>query len=120
MSVPVLKQGKVLIACIQSALTDRDLLQLRDDLSEKIGTFSSKGVVIDVSALDVLDSFATRTLQGIAHMTKLRGAETIIVGMQPDVAFSMVQLGLTLTGVRVALDLEEGLAQLTQAEQTRV
>ena len=116
MSVSILKQGNVLIACVQSALTDRDLLQLRDELSEKIGKHFSKGVIIDISALDVLDSFATRTLRGIAHTTRLRGAETVVVGMQPDVAFSMVQLGLTLEGVCVALDLEEGLELIAQRE----
>lgn len=111
MSVPVLKQGDVLIASIQAALSDRDLVQLRDDLSEQIGHFRSRGVVIDVTALDVLDSFATRTLRSIAHTAKLRGANTVIVGIQPDVAFSMVELGLTLSGVLTALDLEDGIAK---------
>src|ERR1700733_15110312 len=109
MPVPILKQGGVLIACIQAALTDKDLVQLKDDLSGRVGRFRSSGVVIDVSALDVVDSFAARTLRGIAQTTKLRGAETVIVGIQPDVAFAMVQLGLTLEDVLTALDLEEGL-----------
>jgi rsbT antagonist protein RsbS len=108
MQVPILKQGNVLIACVQAALTDKDLIQLKDDLSERVGKFRSSGVVIDVSALDVLDSFATRTLRGIAQTTKLRGAETVIVGVQPEVAMAMVQLGLTLDDVSTALDLEEG------------
>jgi rsbT antagonist protein RsbS len=112
MHVPVLKQGEYLIASVQSVLSDADLLQLRDDLAERVGRFRSRGVIIDVTVLDVIDSFATRTLRAVAHMLKLRGAETVIVGIQPDVAFAMVQLGLTLEGVGTALDLEEGLAYL--------
>ena len=112
MHVPVLKQGEYLIASIQSALSDPDLLQLRDDLAKRVGEYRSRGVIIDVTVLDIIDSFATRTLRAIAHMLKLRGAETVIVGIQPDVAFAMVQLGLTLEGVGTALDLEEGLAYL--------
>ena len=112
MHVPVLKQGHFLIASVQSVLSDADLVQLRDDLAERVGQFRSRGVIIDVTVLDVIDSFATRTLRAVAHMLKLRGAETVIVGIQPDVAFAMVQLGLTLEGVGTALDLEEGLAYL--------
>ena len=114
MHVPVLKQGGYLIASVQSVLSDADLLQLRDDLADRVGQFRSRGVIIDVTVLDVIDSFATRTLRAVAHMLKLRGAETVIVGIQPDVAFAMVQLGLTLEGVGTALDLEEGLAYLDQ------
>jgi rsbT antagonist protein RsbS len=110
--VPILKQGDILIASIQAALSDRDMVQLQNDLSERVGRARSRGVVIDLSALDVLDSFATRTLRGIAYATRLRGAQTVIVGIQPDVAFAMVQLGLTLEGVATALDLEEGIALL--------
>lgn len=112
MQVPILKQRDYLIASIQSVLSDADLLQLRDNLAARVGQFRSRGVIIDVTVLDVIDSFATRTLRAIAHMLKLRGAETVIVGIQPDVAFAMVQLGLTLEGVGTALDLEEGLAYL--------
>ncbi len=112
MEVPILKQGAVLIANVQSALTDADLLQLRDALVEKVGRFRARGVIVDVTAMDVMDSFASRTLSDIAHMIRLRGAETVIVGIQPEVAFTMVQLGLTLEGVQTALDLEEGLAFL--------
>jgi len=112
MHVPVLKQGDYLIASVQSVLSDADLLQLRDDLADRVGQFRSRGVIIDVTVLDVIDSFATRMLRAVAHMLKLRGAETVIVGIQPDVAFAMVQLGLTLEGVGTALDLEEGLAYL--------
>ncbi|PTB18460.1 anti-anti-sigma factor [Trinickia symbiotica] len=112
MSVPILKQGDVLIASIQSALSDQDLIDLRDGFAERIGHLRIKGVLIDVTALDVLDSFATRTLRAIAYVAKLRGAATVVVGIQPDVAFAMVQLGLSLDGVITALDLEEGLAHL--------
>ncbi len=112
MSVPITKHGDVLIASMQEAVTDHGLLELRDQLSERIGRFRARAVLIDVSALDVLDSFATRTLGGIAHTARLRGARTVVVGIQPEVAFAMVQLGLTLDGVDTALDLEEGLARV--------
>ena len=114
MAVPILKQGAYLIASIQSALTDSDLVQLRDALVGKVGSYRSRGVIVDVTALDVLDSFASRTLRDLAHMIRLRGAETVIVGIQPEVAFTMVRLGLTLEGVATALDLEEGLFYLDQ------
>src|SRR5438094_7851042 len=112
MRVPILKQRDYLIASVQSVLSDPDLEQLRDDLAERIGLYRSRGVIVDVTVLDVIDSFATRTLRAIAHMLRLRGAETVIVGIQPEVAFGMVQLGLTLEGIGTALDLEEGLAYL--------
>jgi rsbT antagonist protein RsbS len=114
MSVPILKQGEYLIASIQSALSDADVLALRDDLLDRAGRFRSRGIIVDVTALDVMDSFAARSLRGIAHMANLRGAETVMVGIQPEVAFAMVQLGLNLEGVHTALDLEEGLAFLDQ------
>jgi rsbT antagonist protein RsbS len=110
--VPILKQGQYLIATIQSALSDADLVQLRDAIVLQVGKLRSRGVIIDVTALDVMDSFATRTLRDIAHMIRLRGAETVIVGIQPEVAFSLVQLGTNLAGVATALDFEEGLAFL--------
>jgi rsbT antagonist protein RsbS len=115
MRVPILKQRDFLIASIQSALSDEDLLQLRDDLAERVGRFRSRGAIVDVTVLDVMDSFAVRTLRAIAHMIRLRGAETVIVGIQPEVAFAMVQLGLTLEDVATALDLEEGLAYLARS-----
>src|SRR5437762_14370844 len=118
MQVPILKQRDYLIASIQAALTDADLLQLRDALVTRVGTFRSRGVIVDVTALDVMDSFAVRTLGDLAHVIRLRGAETVIVGIQPEVAFAMVQLGLTLEGVATALDLEEGLAYLNQKFKT--
>ena len=112
MQVPILKQGPYLIATVQAALTDEDLKELRKTLVERVGHLRSRGVIVDVTALDVIDSFATRTLRDVAHMIRLRGAETVIVGIQPEVAFSMVKLGLTLEGVATSLDLEEGLAYL--------
>jgi rsbT antagonist protein RsbS len=112
MAVPILKQSQYLIATIQSALSDEDLVALQAALVEKVGKFRSRGVIVDVTALDVLDSFASRTLRDIAHIIRLRGAETVIVGVQPEVAFAMVQLGITLEKVPTALDLEEGLAYL--------
>jgi len=118
--VPILKQGDYLIASIQSALTDADLTQLRDSLGERVGRFRSRGVIVDVTALDVMDSFAVRTLRDLAHTTWLRGAETVIVGIQPEVAFAMVQLGLTLKGIATALDLEEGLAFLDKQVKRRL
>jgi rsbT antagonist protein RsbS len=114
MAVPILKQGDYLIASIQAALSDREVLALRDDLLDRAGLHRSRGIIVDVTALDVMDSFAARSLRGIAHMANLRGAETVMVGIQPEVAFAMVQLGLNLEGVHTALDLEEGLAFLDQ------
>ncbi len=128
MRVPILKQGGYLIASIQSALSDEDLLQLRDDLVQQVGKYRSRGAIVgkyrsrgaivDVTVLDVMVSFAVRTLRAIAHMIRLRGAETVIVGIQPEVAFAMVQLGLTLGDVATALDLEEGLAFLGRNPKT--
>lgn len=109
---PILKLGGTLIASVQEALIDADLLGLRDELVAEVKTYRATGVIIDVTVLDVLDSFAARTLRNIAQMTQLIGARTVIVGIQPDVAFSMVQLGLTLQGTETALDLEDGLALL--------
>jgi rsbT antagonist protein RsbS len=112
MAVPILKQGPFLIASIQAALTDTDVLQLRDDVMSQVTRHRSRGIIVDVTALDVMDSFVSRSLRGIAMMTRLRGATTVIVGIQPEVAFAMVQLGLQLDGVTTALDLEAGLEHL--------
>ncbi len=112
MAVPLLKQGKYLIVSLQPGITDKDWLKLGEDLVEGVGKFRSTGAIIDISALDLIDSFAARTLRSIAHACKLRGTETVVVGMQPEVAFAMVQLGLTLGSILTPLDLEEGLALL--------
>lgn len=114
MAVPILKQGNYLIASIQSALSDAELMLLGSELADQVGRHRTRGVIVDVTVLDVMDSFATRTLRAMAHAVKLRGAETVIVGIQPEVAFAMVQLGLTLSGIATALDLDEGLAYLNQ------
>lgn len=114
MQVPILKQGPYLIVSIQSALSDEDLVQLRDALVAQVGKLRSRGVILDVTVLDVMDSFATRTLRDIAFMIRLRGAEMVIVGIQPEVAFALVRLGLKLEGVATALDLEEGILYLNR------
>ena len=119
MSVPILKQGSILIASVQSELSDLDLLQLRDELLERVGEYRVRGVIIDVTALDVIDSFAARTLSNTAQMVRLRGADTVIVGIQAEVAFSMIQLGLALKDVTTALDLEEGLYILREVARTK-
>ena len=114
MPVPILKQGSILIASVQSALTDSDAERLRFDLMERVSRFRAQGIIVDVTAIDVMDSFAARSLRTIAHMTRLRGADTVIVGLQPEVAFAMVQLGLAFDDMNMALDLEEGLALLNR------
>ena len=119
MEVPILKQRHYLIASVQAVLTDEDLVSLRDRLVRQVGYHRSRGVILDVTGLDVMDSFSVRTLRDLAHMIRLRGAHTVIVGIQPEVAFSMVQLGLTLQGVPTALDLEEGLSYLDSRKKQR-
>jgi rsbT antagonist protein RsbS len=110
--VSILRQGPYLIASIHTALDDTEMVRFSDDLIEQIGRHRSRGVIVDVAALDVLDSFGSRTLRTIAEMARLRGAVTVIVGIQPDVAFAMVSLGMDTGTVRTALDLEEGLTFL--------
>jgi rsbT antagonist protein RsbS len=113
MLVSILRQGNFLIASIHTALDDAELLRFQQDVVAQIGKHRSRGVIIDVAALDVIDSFGSRSLRDLAHAARLRGAETVIVGIQPDVAFSVVQLGMHLD-VHTALDLEEGLDLLEQ------
>jgi rsbT antagonist protein RsbS len=123
MSIPILKQGSYLIASIQSSPSDPEWREMGQQLAEKVGKLRSRGVVVDVTVLDLIDSFAARTLREIAQTIKLRGAEPVIVGIQPEVAFSMVQLGLTLGDVPTELDLEEGMATLDailKVERTHV
>jgi rsbT antagonist protein RsbS len=108
----ILRQGPYLIASIHTALDDSQLVRFQEDLVDQIGRRRARGVVIDVAALDVLDSFASRTLRDIGEMARLRGAVTVVVGIQPDVAFTMVRLGMDTGSVVTALDLEEGLASL--------
>jgi rsbT antagonist protein RsbS len=113
--VSILRQGAYLVASIHTALDDTQMVRFRHDLIHAIGHQRARGVIIDVAALDVLDSFGSRTLHEIAEMARLRGARTVIVGIQPDVAFAMVRLGMGTGTVPTALDLEEGLAFLDGA-----
>jgi rsbT antagonist protein RsbS len=108
----ILRQGPYLIASIHTALDDSQLVRFQEDLVDQIGRCRARGVVIDVAALDVLDSFASRMLRDIGEMARLRGAVTVVVGIQPDVAFTMVRLGMDTGSVATALDLEEGLSSL--------
>jgi rsbT antagonist protein RsbS len=110
--VSILRQGPYLIASVHTALDDTQMVRFREDLIEQIGHHRSRGVIIDVAALDVLDSFGTRTLRTIADVARLRGAVTVVVGIQPDVAFAMVSLGMSTGTLETALDLEEGLEYL--------
>lgn len=119
MSVAVLKQGDYLVASIQSDLSDTEVKELRQTLAELVGKYRSRGIVIDVAALDVIDSFVTRALRAIVLTARLRGAHTVIVGISPDVAIAMVQFRLNLEPLRVALDLDEAtglLDRLTQGD----
>ena len=117
--VSILRQGDFLIASVHTALDDTEMVRFREDLIDQIGRYRSTGVIIDVAALDVLDSFGSNTLQTIAKVARLRGARTVVVGIQPDVAFAMVSLGMTPGGVETALDLEEGLAYLSRPHASR-
>jgi len=110
--VPILRQRGYLIATIQAAMTDSEAEGLQNDLMVEVSRYRARGIIVDVTALDVLDSFAARTLRTTAHMTLLRGAHTVLVGIQPEVAFAMVLLGISMEHVHTALDLEEGLAFL--------
>jgi rsbT antagonist protein RsbS len=117
MSVAILRQGDVLVASIQSDLSDSQVLALRDELTERVGRFRARGIVVDVTALDVIDSFVARSLRSIAVTARLRGADTIVVGIQPDVAIAMVQFDLNLQPLQTALDLDEALAILVRPRQ---
>lgn len=110
----ILSQGSYLIASIHMALDDEELQRFRRDLVDQIGQRRARGVIIDLAALDVLDSFGSRTLRDLGRVSRLRGAETVIVGIQPEVAFAMVQFGITLEPIPTVLDLEEGLALLDE------
>jgi len=112
MSVAILRQGDYLIASIQSDLSDTEVLSFRQELTDLVGRHRARGIVIDVTALDVIDSFVARALRSIVLAAKLRGAETVIVGIQPDVAIAMVHFRLNLQSLRVALDLDEARALL--------
>jgi rsbT antagonist protein RsbS len=112
MSVAILRQGDALIAAIQSDLSDAQILALRDDLTERVGQYRLRSIIIDVSALDVIDSFVARSLSAMAVSARLRGAETLVVGIQPDVAIAMAHFDLNLEPLRTATDLDEALRLL--------
>ncbi|ATE55071.1 MULTISPECIES: STAS domain-containing protein [Actinosynnema] len=107
--VPILKIGDVLLVSIQIDLQDQSVLALQEDLAEKISATGAHGVVIDISAVEIVDSFIGRMFATIASISKLFDADTVVVGMRPAVAITLVELGLTLGGVRTALDLERGM-----------
>jgi rsbT antagonist protein RsbS len=114
MSVAILRQGDHLIASIQSDLSDTEILSFRDELAERVGRERVRGVIVDVTSLDVIDSFFARSLRSLAVIARLRGAETVIVGIQPDVAIAIVQFKLNLDPLRTALDLEDAHAVFDQ------
>jgi rsbT antagonist protein RsbS len=112
MSVAILRQGDYLIASIRSDLTDGQVLRLRDDLAERVGEHRLRGIIVDVGAMDVIDSFVARSLRSIALTARLRGAQTVIVGIRPEVAIAMVQFGLNLAPLHAVLDLDEAIELL--------
>jgi rsbT antagonist protein RsbS len=118
-SVAILHQGDYLIASIQSDLTDSQVLRRRDDLTERVGRFRARGIIVDVGAMDVIDSFVARSLRSIAVTAKLRGADTVVVGIQPDVAIALVQFDLNLEPLRAALDLDEAIELLDDLANRR-
>ncbi|MFB8102011.1 STAS domain-containing protein [Streptomyces sp. NPDC056007] len=113
--VPVLRIGDTLLVSIQVDLEDQTVLDLQEDLAEQIVARSARGVVIDITAVEIVDSFVGRMLATIASISRLLDAETVVVGMRPAVAITLVELGLSLGGVRTALDLEKGLALLRRS-----
>jgi rsbT antagonist protein RsbS len=110
--IPILKMGDVLLVTIQVDMHDQLALALQDDLTEKISHTGARGVLIDISAVEVVDSFMGRMIANIAAMARILDAQTVLVGMQPAVAITLVELGLTLPGVRTALNVERGMALL--------
>ena len=117
--IPILQMGSVLLVTIQVDMEDQTALALQDDLSNKIAATSARGVLIDISALEVVDSFVGRMLAGISGIARILDATTVVVGMQPAVAITLVELGLSLEGVRTALNVERGMELLRQARGER-
>jgi rsbT antagonist protein RsbS len=113
--IPILRVGDVLLVTIQEDIHDRLALSLQDELAAAIVRARAKGVLIDISCLEIVDSFLGRTLSGIASMSRLLGADTVLVGMRPAVAITLVELGLGLAGVRTALNVDRGMAMLEQS-----
>jgi rsbT antagonist protein RsbS len=110
--IPILKMGRFLLVTIQVDMHDRLALSLQDDLTQRIVKESARGVLIDISSLEIVDSFIGRVLGNIAAMSRVLDAETVVVGMQPAVAITLVELGLSLPGVRTALNVERGMELL--------
>ena len=115
--IPILKMGPYLLVSIQVDMHDRLAMQLQDDLTERIASTGARAVLIDISALDMVDSFMGRMLGNIAAMSRVLDAETVLVGMQPAVAITLVELGMTLPGVRTALNVEKGMELLSATLQ---
>ena len=111
-SIPILQMGSYLLVTIQVDMHDRLALTLQDDLTNRIVKTGARGVLIDISSLEIVDSFIGRILGNIASMSRILDAQTVVVGMQPAVAITLVELGLSLTGVRTALNVEQGMAML--------
>jgi rsbT antagonist protein RsbS len=112
--IPILSMGKFLLVTIQVDMHDQLAMTLQDDLTNKITVSHAKGVLIDISSLEIVDSFIGRMLGNISSMARVLGAESVVVGMQPAVAITLVELGLSLTGVHTALDVERGMALLNR------
>ncbi len=110
--IPILKLGDVLLVTIQVDMHDRLALALQEDLTDRIARTGARGVLIEISALEIVDSFIGRMLDAIAATARLLDAETVVVGMRPAVAITLVELGLELTGIRTALDVERGMRLL--------
>ncbi|AKJ27407.1 STAS domain-containing protein [Caldimonas brevitalea] len=117
--IPILQMGKCLLVTIQVDLQDQTALALQDDLATKIEATGAHGVLIDISALELVDSFIGRMLASISGIARVLDATTVVVGMQPAVAITLVELGLSLEGVRTALNVERGMQLLTAAAKER-
>ena len=115
--IPILRMGQTLLVTIQIDMQDQTALTLQEDLAEKIANTGADGVMIDISALEIVDSFVGRMLSSISGIARILSATTVVVGMQPAVAITLVELGLSLEGVRTALDVERGMQLLAQARQ---
>jgi len=115
--IPILRMGRTLLVSIQVDMHDQLAMQLQDDLTSRIVGDRANGVLIDISSLDVVDSFIGRMISNIAAMSRVLDAQTVVVGMQPAVAITLVELGLQLEGVRTALNVEKGIALLQEATE---